>query len=98
MTTQISNRGTYVMYEREVDSTLAKKNKEIQQFKAEKVNDLLKEETPYNLKSESGRVKAIHDIRSELSDKIEIFSHEAFQQPAHDIAFSIVSKAVGKLK
>lgn len=66
---------------------------DIQQFKAEQIRKL-QEDCPYNLSSESGRLMAIKEIKSELSRKIEVFSHEAFQQAAQDIAFSIVSKTV----
>jgi len=93
MTTQINNSGRYVMYSVAVDSELDKNNEQIQRFKTEQVSKLLAD-SPYDLTRESGRIAAIQAMKSNLGKEIEIFSHEAFQQPAKDIAFSIISQTI----
>jgi len=98
MAAQVNSTGRYVMYDLKVDSALEESKEAIQEFKAEQRQNLLLEDCPYNLSSESGRLLAMKEIKNELSEKIEIFSHEAFQQAAKDIAFSIVAKIVTQLR
>lgn len=95
MATQISNSGRYVMYDVAIDSELNKNSEQIQRFKTEQVSKLL-EDSPYDLTRECGRVAAIQATKTKLAEEIEIFSHEAFQQAAKDIAFSIISQTVAK--
>jgi len=87
------NRGRYVLYSVDVDTALGREQSFIEKFKAEKIQELMSESSPYNLKVEQGRHLAITTIKEELN-KIGKLAQECFQQARHDIAFSIVAEAV----
>jgi len=87
------NRGRYIMYSVDIDAALRQEQSSVEKFKAEKIQELNSENSPYNLKAEQGRHLAIIRIEEELS-KIEGLAKECFQQARHDIAFSIVANVV----
>jgi len=87
------NRGRYVLYSVDVDTALKQKQEFIERFKAGKIQELMSESSPYNLKAKEGRHLAITTIEEELG-KIEGLAQECFQQTRHDIAFSIVADVV----
>ena len=87
------NKGRYVLYSVDIDTALKREQSIIEKFKAEKIHELMSENSPYNLKAKEGRHLAITTIEEELS-KIGGLAQECFQQARHDIAFSIVAEAV----
>ena len=90
MATNISQcQGRYVAYSQDVDRVFFSKHSEIEKFKLEKVQELIKE-NPFNLGNPSGIKLAQEKISDELEKKISSFSGELFRGVRMDIASSVL--------
>ena len=91
MATNISQcQGRYVAYSQDVDRVFSSKHSEIEKFKLEKVQELIKE-NPFNLENPSGRKIAQATISDEVESEISELAGPIFKEVRKDIAFAVLS-------
>ena len=86
-------QGRYIAYSQDIDKVFFGNHENIEKFKLEKVQELIKE-NPFNLENASGRKIAQETISNEVESKISDLSGVFFKDVRKDIAFSVLSSYI----
>ena len=82
-------QGRYIAYSQDIDKVFFGNHDNIEKFKLEKVQELIKE-NPFNLENPSGIKFAQEKISDDLEKKISSFSGELFKGVRMDISSSVL--------